>query len=106
VAGSAANARPVGDRSRAGSAPPHQSVVKRPPERRGVLAAGRIVKLLIGQGHGYIRLTGGRDIFFHRADLSEGVAFNALAVGDPVTFELVDDAVSGPRAIRVERRRG
>ena len=82
-----------------------QSAVKRPPERRGVVAAGRIVKLVIGQSHGFIRLTGGRDIFFHRADLTEGLAFNALAVGDQVTFELVDDAVSGPRAIRVERRR-
>jgi cold shock CspA family protein len=44
-------------------------------------------------------------VFFHRSDLLEGTAFNALAIGDRVTFELLEDRVSGPRALRVERRR-
>ena len=66
-------------------------------------ATGRIVKLLVGQSHGFIRLADGREIFFHRADVREGAAFNALNVGDPVTFELLEDTVSGARAIRVNR---
>lgn len=84
--------------------PAQTSTFKGPPERRGAVASGRIVKLLVGQGHGFIRLDDGRDIFFHRADVREGVAFNTLSVGDAVSFELLDDTVSGARAIRVRRR--
>lgn len=69
------------------------------------LAAGRIAKLMVGQGYGYIRLANGRDIFFHRSDLEEGTSFNAFAIGDAVRFELLEDAVSGARAMRVKRRR-
>lgn len=77
----------------------------RPPERRGSIATGRIIKLLVGQSHGFIRLSDGREIFFHRSDVREGTSFNDFAVGDAVTFELLEDAVSGPRALRVTRRR-
>jgi cold shock CspA family protein len=66
---------------------------------------GRIVKLLVGQGHGFIRLADHREIYFHRADLQEGTSINDLAVGDRVTFERLDDPVSGTRAGRVRRRR-
>jgi len=76
----------------------------RPTEQRGHPSTGRIVKLLIGQSHGYIRLRGGRAIYFHRSDVQEGTAFNELVVGDAVTFELLEDRVSGARAIRVIRR--
>ena len=31
-------------------------VVARLPERRGISTIGRIVKLLVGQGHGFIRM--------------------------------------------------
>jgi len=74
-----------------------------PEDRRGRPAVGRIVRLLIGQGHGTIRLSNGRDVFFHRADVQEGTAFNDLEVGDSVRFELFEDAVSGARALRVVR---
>jgi cold shock CspA family protein len=60
---------------------------------------------MVGQGYGYIRLANGRDIFFHRSDLEEGTSFNAFAIGDAVRFELLEDAVSGARAMRVKRRR-
>ena len=60
--------------------------------------------LFVGQGHGFIRANG-RDVFFHRSDVREGTSFNDLTVGDPVSFELLDDHVSGPRGLRVERRR-
>src|SRR5262249_53399550 len=90
-------------RKRAPTRPPAWSS-SRPAERRGDPSTGRIVKLLIGQGHGFIRLARGREIFFHRSDVQEDTSFNDLAVGDAVTFELLDDAVSGPRALHVKRR--
>ena len=75
-----------------------------PPERRGVSTTGQIAKLLVGQGHGFIRLTDDREVYFHRSDVREGASFNDFAVNDPVTFELFEDAVSGARALRVMRR--
>jgi cold shock CspA family protein len=66
---------------------------------------GRIVKLFVGQGHGFIRLANDREIFFHRADLQEGTSINDLDVGDAVTFERLDDPVSGARALSVRRHR-
>ena len=78
----------------------------RPEDRRGRPASGRIVKLLVGQSHGIIRLADGRDVFFHRADVQDGTAFNDLQVGDSVRFELFEDRVSGARALRVIRNKG
>jgi hypothetical protein len=78
----------------------------RPAERRGTACTGRIVKLRIGQGHGFIRLVDTREIYFHRSDLGDGISFNEFAIGDAVTFELLEDVVSGARALRVKRRRG
>jgi hypothetical protein len=77
----------------------------RPSERRGAFCTGRIVKLLIGQSHGFIRLASGREIYFHRSDLEDGISFNDFAVGDAVSFELLEDAVSGARALKVKQRR-
>lgn len=64
---------------------------------------GRIIRILSGQGHGYIRLPNGRDVFFHRADMQEGTALHDLHEGDTVAFDLLDDPVSGPRGLRVRR---
>jgi len=75
-----------------------------PPDLRGTCAVGRIAKLFVGQGHGFIRLANERDVFFHRGDVEENTAFNDLRVGDTVTFELFEDSVSGARALRVGRR--
>ncbi len=78
--------------------------MSRPPAAlHGTSATGRIARLLVGQGYGFIRLRSGRDVFFHRADLLEGNRFNDLRTGDIVTFELLDDRVSGARALRVTR---
>jgi cold shock CspA family protein len=68
----------------------------RPEQRRGTRSSGRIVTLLVGQGHGFIRLASSREVFFHRSDLHESTSFNVLTVGDRVTFELLEDTVSGP----------
>jgi cold shock CspA family protein len=76
----------------------------RPAERRGAVSTGRIAKLLIGQSHGFIRLADGREVYFHRSDLEEGTSFNDFSIGDVVMFELLEDAVSGARAVRVKGR--
>jgi len=86
-------------------APARKPGAARPTENRGTPSSGRIVTLFVGQGHGFIRLSSDRDVFFHRGDVSEGTSFNDFAVGDAVTFELFEDHVSGARALRVERRR-
>ncbi len=67
-------------------------------------ATGRIAKILVGQGHGFVRLRD-RKVFFHRSDARGGTAFNELQVGDRVTFELLDDPVSGARALDVRRQK-
>jgi cold shock CspA family protein len=53
-------------------------------------------------GQGYIRLDGNRLVFFHRSDTEDHV-FNTLLVDDDVTFELIEDRLSGARAIRVRK---
>ena len=81
------------------------SKAARPTDPRGKPVNGKIVKILVGQGHGFIRLSDKREVYFHRADLSEGTAFNDLQPGDAVTGELLEDAISGARAVRVARKR-
>ncbi len=77
----------------------------RPTDPRGKPANGRIAKILVGQCHGYISLRDDRQVYFHRADLRDGTAFNDLRVGDAVRFELLEDSVSGARALRVAREK-
>jgi cold shock CspA family protein len=75
-----------------------------PAERRGLDTTGHILKLFIGQGHGFIRAAVGHDVYFHRSDVQAGASINDFAIGDAVAFELFSDNVSGPRALRVRRR--
>jgi hypothetical protein len=42
------------------------STLPGPKVSRGTLVTGRIVNLLIGQCHGFIRLPNAREIYFHR----------------------------------------
>jgi cold shock CspA family protein len=85
-------------------APPKRSGKPARPDPSGHAATGRIRKIARGQGHGYIRLHDDREVYFHRGDVQEGTAFNDLAVGDRVTFELFEDQLSGPRALRLTRK--
>jgi cold shock CspA family protein len=71
---------------------------------RGVPLRGRIAKLCVGQGHGYIHVADHRNVFFHRADVVDGESINDFAVGHAVTFDLLKDSISGPRALNVTRR--
>jgi cold shock CspA family protein len=68
----------------------------------GTPSVGAISRMAHGRSHGYIRINGGGDVFFHRSDTAEG-QFNQLEAGTEVTFELVEDRISGARAIRVRR---
>jgi cold shock CspA family protein len=65
---------------------------------------GRIVGLSYGNSTGFIRAADGRRVFFHRVDV-ESVSFNVLEVGDTVAFDLVEDRLSGQRALRIRRDR-
>ena len=91
----ASAAATVGGRNRAGRSVAEDA---RPAERRGTASTGHVVKLLVGQSHGFIRLAVKPDIYFHRSHLEEGTPFNDFAAVDAVTFELLEDAVSGARA--------
>ena len=61
---------------------------------------GRITQLSHGRFCGVIRATDGQNVFFHGRDL-ESTTYNDMAIGGAVSFELIDDRVSGPRAGRV-----
>lgn len=72
------------------------------PEPAGRPMTGRVVKISHGQGHGFIQVLDRREVFFHRAD-TDGT-FNKLEVDDVVTLELLEDRVSGARALRVRKK--
>jgi cold shock CspA family protein len=65
---------------------------------------GRISGLSYGNGTGFIRAADGRRVYFHRADV-EGGSFNALEAGDAVAFDMVEDQLSGLRALRIRTSR-
>jgi cold shock CspA family protein len=75
------------------------------PEERGRRMTGRIARMLYGQSYGLIRLSDGREVFFHRKDAPDAL-FNSLEVKDSVVFELIEDPIAGPRAVRVGRSEG
>ena len=77
----------------------------RPNDFRGKPVTGRIARILVGQGHGFIRMPNAREVYFHRSDLQQDTAFNDFQIGDLVKFELFEDSVSGARALRVVRHR-
>jgi cold shock CspA family protein len=72
-------------------------------DQRGRPTTGRVTRILYGQGFGFIRIDERRDVFFHRKDVFDGT-FNELAVDDHVALELIEDALTGPRAVRVAPR--
>ena len=71
-------------------------------DERGQRMTGRIVRILHGQSHGFIRAEDSRQLFFHRSDVRFAL-FNALAVRDRVAFEVIEDKIAGPRAVKVNR---
>lgn len=77
---------------------PSQFVGPVKPVSRGEITKGRIKLLVLGQGSGIISGPTG-DVFFHKTDVQG--TFWDLKRGDPVVFELLHDAISGPRAQKV-----
>ena len=74
----------------------------RPEPPAGRPMTGLVHRIVRGQSYGFIRTTEDREVFFHRSDVAHS-SFNDLAAGDPVTFRLTGDIVSGPRATHVRK---
>jgi len=66
---------------------------------------GRITQLSYGRLCGVIRSSDRQIVFFHARDL-EGARYNDLKVGGLVTFDLIDDQISGPRAAGIRVTQG
>jgi cold shock CspA family protein len=62
---------------------------------------GRIKSFVRGQGTGYIRDSRGRDVFFHKGDVVDK-GYNDLEVGAQVSFDVIDDPISGARAQKIK----
>ncbi|MDO8504466.1 MAG: cold shock domain-containing protein [Candidatus Liptonbacteria bacterium] len=61
------------------------------------------IKTLNERGFGFIAREGEtKDLFFHKNSLT-GVEFDALKVGDSVTFEVDTTGEKGPAAVNVAR---
>ena len=70
------------------------------PAVSGRETSGRVTQLSRARLCGVIRARDGQSVFFHRSDLL-GLRYADLEVGASVLFELVADAISGPRAVRI-----
>jgi cold shock CspA family protein len=70
------------------------------PQPRGRAAQGRVKQLSHGRLCGDIETTDGQRIFFHGRDL-EQARYNDLKIGDAVSFEVIDDHISGARATAI-----
>jgi cold shock CspA family protein len=62
---------------------------------------GRITQVIRSRACGFIRAESGQNVFFHASDLHK-VKLADLDDRLVVRFDLVPDAVSGPRAARVQ----
>jgi CspA family cold shock protein len=60
---------------------------------------GKIKKLILDRGFGFIAVEDGKDVFFHRSDLAKG-DFDALVEGTDVEFDL-ESGPKGPGAVNV-----
>ena len=62
---------------------------------------GQIKSFVRGQGTGYIRDQLGRDVFFHKGDVLDK-GYNDLKIGAAVSFDVIEDPISGARAQRIK----
>ena len=85
-------------------AKPGPTIRRERPVLQGTPMRGRVTRLMLGQRHGFLRTEDRRDVFFYHSDVEDG--FDRLAVGDEVEFDMFDDAVSGPRALRLRKMTG
>ena len=61
---------------------------------------GTIQSIRAERGFGFIRDSGGGDVFFHRSALTNPDTFTTLEVGMVVEFE-PESGPKGPRAVKV-----
>jgi len=62
---------------------------------------GRIIQVIRSRACGFIRAESGQSVFFHASDLHR-VKLADLDDRLAVRFDMVHDAVSGPRATKVQ----
>jgi cold shock CspA family protein len=62
---------------------------------------GTIVRLIDEKKFGFIRMSDGKEVFFHMSDCLSDSPFEILDKGAVVTFELNLTAPKGPRASEV-----
>ncbi|MBI2371023.1 MAG: cold shock domain-containing protein [Deltaproteobacteria bacterium] len=74
------------------SAPPTQAP-------RGNLGRGKIRRLIVNKGYGFITADDGKDLFFHHSSLRE-FKFTDLREGDGVEFRIIEEE-KGPRAVSI-----
>jgi cold shock CspA family protein len=94
-----------GEPSQEGEVPMNGRKILKQVEVHGRPTTGRIIVIAHGQGHGFVRDEDSRRVFFHKGDVKTGT-FNDLATGDRVRFEVVEDRVSGPRGVYLEKVEG
>jgi cold shock CspA family protein len=64
--------------------------------------AGKIARLVNAKGFGFITpAAGGAEAFFHRSSLRDGLLFEDLREGQPITFEDEPNPPKGRRASQV-----
>jgi cold shock CspA family protein len=80
----------------------HKRAGAEKPVYSGKPASGRIKELVRSQASGTISSPTGK-VFFHKSDVDG--EYWKLSVGDQVRFELLDDAISGPRAQHVRLKK-
>jgi CspA family cold shock protein len=66
------------------------------------MATGTVKRLISDRGFGFIAGEDGKEYFFHRDAVEEPLAFESLAAGEKVEFD-VTSGPKGPRAARVRR---
>lgn len=57
---------------------------------------GKIKRIVVDRGFGFIRAEDGQDYFFHRSGLKD-LTFETMKEGDPVQFD-IETSGKGPRA--------
>ncbi|MEO8482254.1 MAG: cold shock domain-containing protein [Acidobacteriota bacterium] len=88
---------PAASRPRAASVAASPAAAPEPARRM----TGRIIKVVRSRACGFIRTSDGQDVFFHVSDLGS-ITLDELDERLVVQFELVADAISGPRATQVQ----
>ena len=63
---------------------------------------GRVTQVIRSRACGFILAENGQHVFFHARDLHRMV-LDELKERQSVRFDLVPDAISGPRAVQVQK---